>query len=68
MPCVESLLRAGNHEADWTIQHVLAAAEAAVGIDSMSKLYAQMGENLTPRDLQALWTGVGDQAGWVWRG
>jgi hypothetical protein len=53
------LAAGGNHEADWTIQHVLAAADAAVGVDSMSKLYAQMGEKSDAPDLQALWTQLG---------
>jgi hypothetical protein len=53
------LAAGGNHEADWTIQHVLAAADAAVGVDSMSKLYAQLGEKSDAPDLQALWTQLG---------
>ena len=53
------LAAGGNHEADWPIERVFAAADKAVGVDVMSKLYARMATKADAPDLDALWNELG---------
>ena len=53
------LAAGGNHEVEWPIDRVFAAADKAVGVDVMSKLYAQMATKPDAPDLDALWNELG---------
>lgn len=49
----------GNHEQDWTIERVLAAADKAIGSDVLQRLHREMGPKPVTPDLAALWRDLG---------
>lgn len=49
----------GNHEHDWPIARVLAAADKAVGVDVLTRLRNEMGPKPVTPDLAALWRDLG---------
>lgn len=49
----------GNHEQDWPIARVLAAADKAVGVDVLTRLRNEMGPRPVTPDLAALWRDLG---------
>ena len=49
----------GNHEQDWPIARVLAAADKAVGVDVLTRLHNEMGSKPVTPDLAALWRDLG---------
>ncbi|MDR3386551.1 MAG: hypothetical protein P4L92_05815 [Rudaea sp.] len=53
------LAAGGNHEVDWPIERVLAAADKAVGVPVMTKLYADWATKPVAPDLDALWNELG---------
>jgi hypothetical protein len=53
------LAAGGNHEKDWSIDRILAAADKAVGVDVMTKLHNEMGPKSVTPDLAGLWRDLG---------
>ena len=53
------LAAGGNHEKDWSIDRILAAADKAVGVDVMTRLHREMGPKPVTPDLAALWRDLG---------
>jgi hypothetical protein len=53
------LAAGGNHEEDWPIERVLAAADKAVGVDVLTKLHDAWGSKPVTPDLDALWRDLG---------
>ncbi len=53
------LAAGGNHEQDWRIEHILATADRAVGVDVLTRLHAEMGPKAVTPDLAALWRDLG---------
>jgi hypothetical protein len=49
----------GNHEVDWSIDRILAAADKAVGVNVMTRLHDQMGPKAVSPDLDSLWRDLG---------
>lgn len=49
----------GNHEQDWSIARVLAAADKAVGADVLTRLHDELGPKPVTPDLAALWRDLG---------
>jgi hypothetical protein len=49
----------GSHEADWTIERILATADRAVGVDVLTKLHDAWGSKPVTPDLDALWRDLG---------
>lgn len=49
----------GNHEKDWSIDRILTAADKAVGVDVLTRLYAEMGPKSVTPDLAGLWHDLG---------
>jgi hypothetical protein len=49
----------GNHEHDWSIERILAAADKAVGVDVLTRLHREMGSKPVSPDLAALWRDLG---------
>lgn len=49
----------GNHEQDWPIARVLAAADKAVGVDVLERLHGEMGGKPVTPDLAGLWRDLG---------
>lgn len=57
---LQGLLAAGgNYAVMWPVEHVLDAADAAVGQSTLSTLYARMRHEPAPVDLGALWRELG---------
>ncbi|MFB9269122.1 hypothetical protein ACFFWD_39450 [Bradyrhizobium erythrophlei] len=52
----------GNHEKDWSIERVLAAADKATGVDVLRSLHDEMGPKPVTPDLAALWRDLGLKA------
>ncbi len=53
------LAAGGNHEKDWSIEHVLTTADKAVGVDVLTHLHDEMGPKPVTPDLAALWRDLG---------
>jgi len=53
------LAAGGNHEKDWSLDRVLAAADKAVGVDVLTKLHDEMGPKPVTPDLAGLWRDLG---------
>ena len=53
------LAAGGNHEVDWPIDRILAAADKAIGLDVLEKLHREMGGKPVSPDLDALWRDLG---------
>jgi hypothetical protein len=53
------LAAGGNHEKDWSIDRILAAADKAVGVDVMTKLHNEMGPKSVTPDLAGLCRDLG---------
>ena len=53
------LAAGGNHEVDWPMARVISAADAAVGLDVLTRLHDEMGAKPVSPDLSALWRELG---------
>lgn len=53
------LAAGGNHEVDWPVDRIFAAADKATGTHVMTTLYTQMGEKPFAPDLEKLWRDLG---------
>jgi hypothetical protein len=53
------LAAGGSYAVAWPIERILAVADAAVGQDTLSNLYARMKDSPAPTDLAALWRELG---------
>lgn len=53
----------GNHEQDWPIERVLAAADRAVGVNVLTRLHNEMGPRPVTPDLAGLWRDLGLRPG-----
>ena len=53
------LAAGGNHEQDWPIERVLAAADKAVGVSVLTRLHNEMGAKPVTPDLASLWRDLG---------
>lgn len=53
------LAAGGNHEVNWPIGRILAAADKATGTDVLVRLHEKMGSASTPVDLERLWQELG---------
>jgi hypothetical protein len=53
------LAAGGNHETNWSIAHILAIADKAIGLDTLEALHREMGEKPVSPDLDALWRDLG---------
>jgi hypothetical protein len=56
------LAAGGNHEVDWSIDHILATADKAVGVDVLTRLHNEMGGKPVAPDLDGLWRDLGVRA------
>lgn len=57
------LAAGGNHESRWPIAKVLSTADAAVGVDVLTRLHDEMGPKPVRPDIKALWRELGLKAG-----
>jgi hypothetical protein len=57
------LAAGGNHESRWPIAKVLSTADAAVGVDVLTRLHDDMGPKPVRPDIKALWRELGLKAG-----
>lgn len=53
------LAAGGNHEVDWPIGRILSAADKAVGVDVLTRLYTNWRSRPVTPDLDALWRDLG---------
>jgi hypothetical protein len=53
------LAAGGNHEANWSIERVLATADKAIGSNTLERLHREMGDKPVSPDLDALWRDLG---------
>lgn len=53
------LIAGGNIQQTWSLERIFADADQAVGVDVLSKLYAQMGLRYLSVDLKQLWSDLG---------
>jgi hypothetical protein len=51
--------QSGGNTADWTLDQVMAAGDAATGGTELADLYAKMGSQASPVDINALLTQLG---------
>lgn len=56
------LAAGGNHEVDWPIRKILAAADKAVGLHVLTAQYDRMGPKAVKSDLTTLWRDLGIEA------
>ena len=49
----------GNHEVDWPMARVISVADAAVGLDVLTRLHDEMGAKPVGPDLNKLWLDLG---------
>ena len=49
----------GSHEVDWPMARVMSVADAAVGVDVLTRLHDQMGSKPVDPDLDGLWRELG---------
>ena len=61
---LQGLLAAGGHfGVAWSVDRILATADAAVGQSTLTELYQQMKASSQPTDLDALWRNLGVAGG-----
>ena len=53
------LAAGGNHEVDWPIERILAAADKAVGVNVLTNLHNAWGPRPVAPDLEGLWRDLG---------
>ena len=53
------LAAGGNYGVVWSVEHILATADAAVGQSTLTGLYRRMKDSPEPADLDALWRDLG---------
>ena len=53
------LAAGGNHEVEWPIERILMTADAAAGVDVMTKLYERLRDTPEMIDLVAIWASLG---------
>jgi hypothetical protein len=57
---LRGVLAAGGHYGvSWSVARILATADAAVGQDTLQRLYAGMKDSPAPADLEGLWRQLG---------
>lgn len=57
------LAAGGNHESHWPIARILSTADAAVGVDVLTRLYDEMGPKKSRPDINRLWRELGLKQG-----
>lgn len=57
------LAAGGNHESRWPMDRVLSTADAAVGVDVLTRLHDEMGQKPVRPDVNGLWQELGLKAG-----
>ena len=53
------LAAGGNYDVAWSVERILATADAAVGQSTLTKLYQRMKDSPEPAELDALWRDLG---------
>ncbi len=57
------LAAGGNHESNWPLERVLSVADAATGLDVLTRLHDEMGPKVMRPDLDKLWSDLGLKMG-----
>ena len=57
------LAAGGNHESGWPLLRVLSVADAAIGLDVLTRLHDEYGTKPASPDLEGLWRDLGLKAG-----
>lgn len=57
------LAAGGNHESGWPMTRVLSVADAAIGLDVLTRLHDEFGSKPGSPDIEGVWRDLGLQAG-----